>query len=78
MHNKKIRKLVKGFKKSICQVMYDVQTVEEQRTAMRAMITTFNMIGNEKEVPMIEYAIEVINKDFPHLKEELDKLLLLI
>jgi len=76
--DKKISKLIKDFKKSICQVMYDAQGIEEQKKTMAVMISTFNSIGQDKGVPMIEYAIEIIHKDFPHLKNDLNKLLLLI
>jgi hypothetical protein len=58
--------------------MYEVEGIEEQKKAMNVMISTFNMIGQEQGVPMIEYAIEVINRDFPHLKNDLDKLLVLL
>jgi hypothetical protein len=78
MSNKKLQKLIKSFKKSICQVIYEANDIEGQKQALRAMISTFNMIGQDRGVPMIQYAIEIINKDFPHLKEDLDKLLLLI
>lgn len=78
MANKKLQRLIRDFKKSICQTMYEAENIEQQKSTMRAMISTFNMIGQDRGVPMIEYAIEIINKDFPHLKEDLDKLLLLI
>ena len=58
--------------------MYDAKDIEQQKITMRAMISSFHMIGNDSGIPMVEYAIEVINTDFPHLKEDLDKLLLLI
>jgi len=78
MSNKKIEKLIKSFKKSICQVMYDATSIEEQKHAMRLMISSFNSIGQDRGVPMVQYAVDIINKDFPHLKDELHKLLLLV
>lgn len=75
---KKIKKLVSNFKKSILSSMYEAKTHEEQKAALQFMVVHFNMIENGTKIPTLDFVIELIHKDFPHLKDDLDKLLILI
>lgn len=57
----------------------DDKPIEDQKEALRIMISTFVSTGRNKNLPiMSNIIIDFISKEYPHLKPDLDKLIILL
>ena len=71
---------VLNLRKNLRDIMSQAVNGEiNQRTAMRIILTTFVQVGKEKNLPIMTQAVvSFIVEEYPHLKEDLDKILILL
>lgn len=70
-----------NLRKNLRDIMSKADGVNEvsQKTAMRIILTTFAKTGKERNLPIVaESVVSFIKEEYPHLKEELDKILILL
>jgi hypothetical protein len=77
--NEKINIATKVLHSQLSDIMGNMgDSIEGQRTALRIMFTTFTRIGAERNLPIMKDTIvSFILSNYPHLKDDLDKLLIL-
>jgi hypothetical protein len=77
--DKQIKKLTKEYQNSIIKILCEANSIEKQKDIMKHMVSVFSTIGLQKGVPVtLDYAVEVVRKHFPHLVEDMERLLLLV
>lgn len=76
---KTVNQLVAEYQKSLFSILTAAQSLEEQHELLKHMIITFSAIGKEKDLPMtLELATKLVREKFPHLIDDMNKLLLLV
>lgn len=83
MNNKQIKKLSKDLKNTLTKILSETNDESMQRLILKEIIVSFSYSDqfttlNQTDHSSIHYLRETINKNFPHLKNDMEKLLLLI
>lgn len=76
---KTVDDLVDSLRAQLRQIMSENDsTVEMQRESLKVIFMTFVTVGRQRNLPLMkDIIIDFIHLDYPHLKEDLNKLLIL-